>query len=228
MLRAAAMPDSDYQVPDGPVPAMLDRIQRVLDAPGLAQLAAAYFDPTGPFAGRCLDQLGDNPPNRITRDDLLAVSLLGITWRPPAVRNILDRDANVLAGLLEPITDTDLWLADDALLDAASTAWQRLRDAGAGPVGAGKLLARKRPRLVPIVDQVIKRALQPPRRRVWVTLRGCLRDEALRERIERLRPAGAEDTSTLRLLDVAVWMRHSRSRNARAARTRAGTPEPDV
>jgi hypothetical protein len=221
------MPDSEFEVPDDAVPAMTDRIRRVLDTPGIARLVAAHFDPAGPFVGRDLDQLGDNPPNRITRDDLLAVSLLGITWQPSTVRRILGADAGALADLLAPITNMDLWLADDALLKAASAAWHRLRDAGVGTVAAGKLLARKRPRLIPIVDQVIRRALQPPRNRVWATLRGCLQDEALRQRVEEIQPAGAYDISALRLLDVVIWMRHSRSRGARRYREGAELPEAE-
>jgi hypothetical protein len=221
------MPDSEFEVPDDAVRAMTDRIRRVLDTPGIARLVAAHFDPAGPFVGRDLDQLGDNPPNGITRDDLLAVSLLGIIWRPSAVRRILGADADALADLLSPITNTDLWVADDALLKAASAAWHQLQDAGAGPVGAGKLLARKRPRLVPIVDRVIKAALKPPTNRVWATLRSCLQNEELRLRVELVRPAGADDISLLRLLDVAVWMRHSRSRGARRYREEAGVPETE-
>jgi hypothetical protein len=213
-----AMPDSEFEVPDGAVPAMSDRIRRVLDTPGIARLVAAHFDPAGPFVGRDLDQLGDNPPNRVTRDDLLAVSLLGITWQPSTVRRILGADADALTDLLAPITNMDLWLADDALLGAASAVWHRLRAANVPVVAAGKLLARKRPRLIPIVDHVIRRTLQPPRNRVWVTLRGCLQDDALRQRIEQVRPVGAADISALRLLDVVVWMRHSRSREARKRR----------
>jgi hypothetical protein len=221
------MPDSEFEVPDDAVPVMTYRIRRVLDTPGIARLVAAHFDPAGPFVGRDVDQLGDNPPNRITRDDLLAVSLLGITWQPSTVRRILGADVGALANLLEPITNTDLWVADDALLKAASAIWHRLRAANVPAVAAGKLLARKRPRLVPIVDRVIKAVLKPPTNRVWATLRSCLQNEELRQRVEQVRPAGADDISLLRLLDVAVWMRHSRSRGARRYREEAGVPETE-
>lgn len=41
-----------------------------------------------------------------------------------------------------------------------------------------------------------------------------------------LRPPGVGSPSLLRLLDVAIWMRHSGSGNAKAARSGAGVPEP--
>ncbi|WP_373870694.1 DUF6308 family protein [Micromonospora sediminimaris] len=87
-------------------------------------------------------------------------------------------------------------------------------------------LARKRPRLVPIHDDVVFRVLAPPRNKFWVTLAAALTDSALRDAIEDLRPAGDESISLLRLLDVAIWIRHSRSRNARNARRAVGVPEP--
>jgi len=94
----------------------------------------------------------------------------------------------------------------------AGQLWNRLQKLdGVGPVVGGKLLARKRPHLAPIADSVVIAALQPARGQFWATLRECLRDEQIRNDIERLRPAGHPALTVLRLLDVAVWMRHSRS-----------------
>ncbi|HEY0534847.1 MAG TPA: hypothetical protein VGD29_24950 [Actinoplanes sp.] len=59
-----------------------------------------------------------------------------------------------------------------------------------------------------------------------MTLSGALGEAALRDEIEKLRPPGAGSVSLLRLLDVAVWMRHSGSGNARKARSEAGVREP--
>ncbi|MGN9779419.1 DUF6308 family protein [Micromonospora sp. H33] len=95
-----------------------------------------------------------------------------------------------------------------------------------GPVIASKLLARKRPRLVPVHDDVVLRVLAPPENQFWVTLAAALTESALRNEIEALRPTGIDSPSLLRLLDVAIWTRHSRSRNARNARSAIGVPEP--
>jgi hypothetical protein len=79
-------------------------------------------------------------------------------------------------------------------------------------------MAQKRPRLIPIVDSVIRKAL-PLGDDSWVSLRSALQDEQVRQTIEGICPPGgpASTVSTLRLLDAATWMRYSRSRNARRA-----------
>jgi hypothetical protein len=56
-----------------------------------------------------------------------------------------------------------------------------------------------------------------------VALREALKDRQLRGQIDAIRPAGlASRVSTLRLLDVAAWMRGSGSRNAKRVRKELG------
>ncbi len=94
-----------------------------------------------------------------------------------------------------------------------------------GPAQASKLLARKRPRLVPVTDEIIV-ARDGPAGQTWRTLRYCLQDESLRHVIEVLRPRQARTASVLRLLDVALWMLHSEATAARNARAAASvTPQ---
>ncbi|MFY1574762.1 DUF6308 family protein [Verrucosispora sp. WMMD703] len=205
-----------------------DRIRNVLAAPGVDRLVTTYFDPDGPFAGTLFDLLGENPSNLLTLDDLLATSLLDISWRPPAVRALLAEGDHVTAGLAAIPANLDLWNAGPYALQSAAALHQWLdRLHGVGPVIASKLLARKRPRLVPIHDEVVLRVVAPPANKFWVTLAAALTESALRQEIEELRPAGGDSISLLRLLDVAIWTRHSRSRNARSARSAVGVPEPD-
>jgi hypothetical protein len=201
------------------------RIHEVLAVPGVDRLVAAYFNPNGPFAGTLFDVLGENPPDVFTRDDLLATTLLDISWRPLAVRTLLA--GGRVAALAAIPTDLDLWNAGRDVLRAVTVLHQQL-DAlsGVGPVIASKLLARKRPRLVPIHDQVVLHVLAPPKNQLWAALAAALTESALRDEIEALRPAGADSPSLLRLLDVAIWTCHSRSRNARKARIAAEVPEP--
>jgi hypothetical protein len=151
--------------------------------------------------------------------------LLDIAWKPPAVRALLDDQGPIAAELAGIPADVDLWLADEAAIRAATVLHQRLDKLdGVGPVIASKLLARKRPRLVPIHDRHVLRVLAPPPNQFWVTLADALREPSLRSEIERLRPVGCESPSPLRLLDAALWMRHSASRTARRARSTAGVP----
>ena len=126
-------------------------------------------------------------------------------------------------------TDRDLWNAEPGALESAVALHHWLISLpGVGPVIASKLLARKRPRLIPIHDKVVLRVLAPPKDRFWATLAVALTEADLRDEIEALRPPGADSVSLLRLLDVAIWIRYSRSRNARTARRAVGISEPDL
>jgi Family of unknown function (DUF6308) len=199
------------------------RLRETLTRPGVAPAVAAYFDPAEGFAGMTFSTLGDNPPDRLTTDDLLAVSLVDITWRPDVVRRLLGRDQQQLAGLLAGIsTDVDLWQASDADLAAVDAAWDALLDiSGVGTASAAKLLARKRPRLCPITDKVVIRAAGLPGL-TWEVLRCLLQDPGARAEVEALRPPEAAGASLLRILDVAIWVAHSDSRSAQRARLVGG------
>ena len=150
------------------------RLRETLARPGVRPAVAAYFDPAEGFAGMTFGTLGDNPPDQLTADDLLAVSLLDITWRPDVVRRLLGSDREEIAGLLGGIsTEIDLWQASDADLGAVDAAWDALLDIpGVGTASAAKLLARKRPRLCPITDKVVIAAAGLPGL-TWEVLR-CL------------------------------------------------------
>ena len=94
-----------------------------------------------------------------------------------------------------------------------------------GTATASKLLARKRPRLCPVSDKVVIGAVGVPGW-TWEALRTFLQDPAARAEIEALRPPPAAAVSVLRILDVAIWIRHSHSRAASRIRRDSGIPEP--
>lgn len=189
------------------------------------RLVAQFFDTTGPFAATTFDTLPDNPYDRFTAADLLAVTLLDVALPPSSVRRILDTEATVFSELLAAIpADIDLWDASDVELDNARALYWALRKLHkVGRTRASKLMARKRPRLIPVIDSVILAALQLGDDS-WFELRECLNDSGIRDQIEAIRPENlsTRDISTLRLLDAAVWMRSSRSRHAQNARRIAG------
>jgi hypothetical protein len=195
------------------------RLRETLTAPGLGQAMAAYFDPAEGFAGMSFCTLGHNPPGAVTADDLLAVSLLDIAWRPEAVRQLLGPQAAPVAGLLGAIpAGVDLWAASDAELATVDPLWDALLEMpGVGTATASKLLARKRPRLCPATDKVVIRAAALPGQ-TWEVLRCLLRDPEARDAIEMLRPPEAAGATVLRLLDVAIWITHSPAREAQRAR----------
>jgi len=175
-----------------------------------------------PFTGSRFEHLaggGDGPSaaDMVTADDLIAVQMLSVTLPAQACLDLLEgRLGEELSALLSRIpADVDMAAADATDLSPGSpadTAWHLLTDQhGIGWVTAGKLLARKRPRLLPVYDQVIRCLLGRPTS-FWLSLHTALRaDEgALHQALLTLRQtAGVPETvSALRVCDVVLWMRH--------------------
>lgn len=188
------------------------------------KLLVAYFNPEGRFAGTTFDDLPGNPRDEFSPSDLVAASLLDVRFKPQAVRALLCDQAHFYSKCLAPIPDNrDLWKASADELALANALWEQvIKLPDIGETRTSKLLARKRPRLIPIVDSVIRAAL-PLGNNTWESLRSALQDEELRRSIEAIRPRQlAPTTSILRLLDAATWMRYSKSKNARQARNDAG------
>ncbi|GKQ40722.1 hypothetical protein ALMP_72450 [Streptomyces sp. A012304] len=175
-----------------------------------------------PFTGSRFEHLaggGDRPEaaDRITAEDLVAVQTLSVTVPAPVALDILEGPLGArLSGLLQAIP-RDIDMADaeaDVVSDGspADQAWHLLRDQpDVGWVIAGKILARKRPRLLPVYDRVVRCAVgRPPS--FWLALHTALRedDAALHRQLLELRQvAGVPETvSALRVCDVAVWMEH--------------------
>jgi Family of unknown function (DUF6308) len=209
---------------DDAVHAAVNRLRAGLVAPGLARAVAVYFDEPA-FAGITFTDLGRNPPREIIPDDLLAVALLDITWRPQVVRILLDSHRAQFSQMLAAIPqDVDLWDAPDDAHRHIDVLWDALTAIdGIGTASATKLLARKRPRLCPISDSVVIKAVDVPGR-TWDVLRVLLQDPAARAQVETLRPAAATGATLLRILDVALWVSHSKTAAAQWVRAQAGMP----
>lgn len=201
---------------------LVARIRAVI-APPADKLLLAFFAPEGPFAGDAFDTLPDNPRDSFSVSDLLAETFLDVMFEPRAVRALLQPGfSRYLAGVPDNV---DLWKATDDDLRPAYGLWDEvIALRGVGPTKASKLLARKRPRLIPIVDSVVRNTFGLTEGQdSWVALRAALQDRQLRNDIEALRPPGLASTvTTLRLLDAAAWMRNSGSRNAKRVRDTVG------
>ena len=116
----------------------------------------------------------------------------------------------------------DLWDATDDDLRRIDVLWDALTAIdGIGTASATKLLARKRPRLCPISDHVVIKAVDVPGR-TWDVLRCLLQDPAARAEVEALRPADAAGATLVRVLDVALWVSHGSTAQARWVREKAG------
>jgi hypothetical protein len=207
---------------DDAVRAAARRLRGGLAAPGLDRAVAAYFSEPD-FAGMTFSDLGRNPPDEIITDDLLAVSLLDITWRPQVVRLLLGSRREQWSQMLAAIPQgTDLWDATDDDLRHIDVLWDALTAIdGIGTASATKLLARKRPRVCPISDHVVIKAIDVPGR-TWDVLRCLLQDPTARAEVEALRPAAAAGATLVRILDVALWVSHGSTAQARWVREKAG------
>lgn len=124
---------------DEAVGAAAARLRVGLSAPGLDMAVAAYFSEPE-FAGVTFADLGHNPANEIVPDDLLAVTLLDITWRPEAVRILLGADGPRFNQMLATLPEaTDLWDASHKALERIDKAWDALTAIG----GVGTATASK-------------------------------------------------------------------------------------
>lgn len=197
-----------------------------------AKLVDDYYNETfssgQPRAGSRFDSWaggGDAPEteNTFTANDLLAVSFLGVDVPGAAIIGLLDTYSERAEGLLAEIpTDVDLGDVDsgdlDDLLGEGSAAWKlwdlvrgkQVGKWGIGPTRASKVLARKRPRLIPIYDSVVKRVTgMESSMEQWTEWHAALAEETgLPQRLQEIkRRSGTEEPiSALRVLDVVLWM----------------------
>jgi hypothetical protein len=161
------------------------------------------------------DSLGTRAADadRFTADDLVAVTFLSVLVPPEAAWALLRGIPEYFSELLPKIPDQELAATDPADIRPAWPAWQlwdRLRELpGIDWVIAGKLLARKRPRLIPVYDRVVKKTTGSDRD-YWTPLCAALQadDHALQNRLLRLRDAAGLPSSVtaLRVFDVIAWM----------------------
>lgn len=188
--------------------------------PEAVGLLRTYYGPRldggQPFDGRYFDTWRPGPPDTFIAEDILSVAFLGVTIDRRAFLTILDPSPdNRFNALLAKVPNrVDFW---DAGAPAASSAQWQLYDmlrglSGIGPTKASKLLARKRPHLVPIRDSVVARVLDL-RKPFWAPLYGASQEIDLRARLAaikaRARAEGVvlpDNLAFLRVFDVVVWM----------------------
>jgi hypothetical protein len=156
--------------------------------------------------------------NRVTAEDLVAVTLLSVDVPGRVALQLLEGPLRDQVTELLAQVPTDVALHDPvagALLAQGSTVWQvwDVLEAphGMGWVIAGKVLARKRPHLIPVYDNVLRCALGSPAG-MWTWLHDALTADGgeLATVLRGVREAGGapEGVSLLRVLDVILWMRH--------------------
>jgi len=148
-----------------------------------------------------------------TADDLVAVTFLSVRVKATGAYWLLGPRAEHYNALLQAIgDDRDFADVDGRDITPDSPAWileTELRKLpGVGRTIASKLMARKRPRLVPIYDKVLGKVMGLDDGH-WQPLNAALRadDQALQSRLLELRAAAnlPESISALRVLDVIAW-----------------------
>ncbi|MDQ0733104.1 DUF6308 family protein [Arthrobacter sp. B1I2] len=162
--------------------------------------------------------------NVITADDLIAVSFLAVDISGEAAIGILDTHREKISRLLAKIpADRDLAeirpgeFADTFGPDSPATQlWHVLRGRDTGRWGVGetktsKIMARKRPRLVPIYDSVVGPLMGLNENSIgqWSTWHSAfLEDPGLARRLATIRQiSGVEDPiSDIRVMDIVLWM----------------------
>lgn len=155
--------------------------------------------------------------NRFTADDLVAITFLSVNLKALAAREVLVTRAARFTELLEAV-GPDRDLVDEAEeLTVDRPIWvleHELRSIhDIGRTKATKLMARKRPRLVPIYDVVIGRVLNTKmvhREPIRKLLRADGGELHTRLEVIRSKAGLPEDISALRVLDVISWM-HGKS-----------------
>lgn len=206
-----------------PSSAQLDRARsaalRALEDSAAVENLRLFYDRDSNYAGRSFLAVGPVEYDTITAADLYATSLLDISIGPRAGRQLLQggpHRSDILKALRMVPAEADLADADDAVLDAAENLHLQLKNALGGNkwVAASKLCARKRPRLFPVRDSLVTRALLgvgEDRRIDWLVYRHLITDPDVRRQLEKVTEESAirEDDlydPPLRILDVVLWM----------------------
>ncbi|MBE8519462.1 hypothetical protein ILP97_18455 [Amycolatopsis sp. H6(2020)] len=180
-----------------------------------------YFseDSTRPrYTGRWFERFaggGDQPgiANVVTEADVLALNFLSITDLANVAIDMTITYTAEITELLEQIPANlamhEAPWATYAPGSPASRLWWLFKRCGGKDrwVTANKLLARKRPHLLPVYDSQVKAVLDAPS--VWACLWTWFEGDSRRaEAVAELRDeaGGIEDISLLRCLDVILWM----------------------
>jgi hypothetical protein len=206
-------------------PLTLTEILDVLADPRSVPDLRRYFLAVGDaaFTGGQFERLGGGgsrpeAADTITAKDLIAVELLSVRVSPRRALDLLQGQLGrrLAAELAQIPVDVELGAAEACSLiiegGHADNAWRMLR--GSDDIGwviAGKLLARKRPKLVPVYDEVVACAFGTGAGFwKWLHVKLGEEDGILAQCLRSVHEEAGlpAEVSRLRVLDVVFWMRH--------------------
>jgi hypothetical protein len=185
----------------------------------LERYYAVRKDGTPGYTGSRFEAIAslNSDPNTLGPADLVAVSALSVNIPSRAAIRLLDEsNASRISGLLRMIP-SDVHIVDIKPEDlagncAANQLWTELRSGrdGIGRTRASKLLASKRPRLIPIWDSFVESATGLDTTDYWRKFQIVLRadDAAIWRWLKQLKhdvAAIPAEVTPLRVLDVLLW-----------------------
>ncbi|MFF2031113.1 DUF6308 family protein [Arthrobacter sp. NPDC058192] len=170
------------------------------------------------FTGAHFDSFGNTETDKVTAGDIVAVACLSIHVPARAAIAVLGEQRNPISCHLHgiskddaiediPFDEHDQHFGEDSPADRL---WQLLRaHHRVGATTASKIMARKRPALIPIFDSVVGNMTGfPDAAGTWRAWHHAFStDVAFTSRLRSLRAAARLDhLSLLRVLDVVLWM----------------------
>ena len=204
---------------------ILDAIHRVSDGEGVEYLKTYYLAEAGFYTGSEFERIGaeSGVENRFTAADLYSVQTLAVRVPARAGVAILGEESSDFNGVLGQIPNVALGTLSESefkkhlgLESKAIELWDLLRRNrpgdnrwGLGPTTTSKIMAGKRPHLIPIEDSVVNRVIGLGRGDSWRLWWEAFQAEGdyLEERATKLRDEiGRPELSTLRVFDVMLWM----------------------
>jgi hypothetical protein len=177
----------------------------------------AYFNS---YTGRRFEAYADRSrANEYTASDFLAVSMLGVSIPADAAIWLLEEGGGLVAAFLSDVPAEASIETHQHLLQPDSVGWRLwellANRKGLGRTKTSKLLAAKRPHLFPIYDQHVGAALmQHERDDYWAGWIDAFRladapslADLCSDLLSHAGPEVPRGLSTLRVLDIVVWMR---------------------
>ena len=207
----------------------VDAVMAVVTADGGSRARsdlATYFDPDTPFTGSRFEALADcHRADEIAASDIVAVSMLGVNIPAEVAVWLLSDEGRLVVSthLVDVPANVDLWERPE-LIDREGELWRLWyvlgeacwpapdRANGMVTTKISKLLAAKRPRLVPVFDSVVRDVL-PRVDSHWAAFSAVVSDPTRHQTILDATSSAPPHVSLLRRPDVALWMAHRRRRD---------------
>jgi len=189
-----------------------ENIHSFIDDDRAVRWLSKYYG--GKYTGSRFDtaaQLQSPDPHCFTAHDFAAVATLSVPMSGRAICGLLDREATLTDLLRNVPFETGLVDATDEAITAIYAVQSELdKVMDIGHVTRSKLLAHKRPQLIPIRDQYVLKALIGRDHGSFTEpLRDTLTaDRSITERLDAVQRESSisQHISTIRALDVIVWM----------------------